>query len=242
MGDLRELITKTEEHAVLPPGQDERFTSYGVMSVPFESGYVLALRRFPVTSIGPGYTSVWLRRPTGAWTIYADAAPEMSCSRYFGSALESSSVHDITITWHDGDSFTVRIGDDVDLTWNVRVEAAPVTRLMSAFAGVIPGPLWRSRVFLKAMGAVAGPSMRAGRIGLVGEVPNHQAFRANPHRMWFVAESSATLQGEDLGRLGPLSEQTRLGDFWIPQRGIVMIGSSAFETFDPGRHLPATAA
>lgn len=242
MGDLRELIDETEEHAVLPPGQDERFTGYGVMGIPFESGHVLALRRFPVTSIGPGYTSVWWRRPTGAWTVYADAAPDMSCSRYFGSALESSSVHDITITWHDDRSFTVGIGDDIDLTWHVRVGTTPVTRLMSAFTSVLPQPLWRNRGFLKAMGAMAGPSLRAGHIALVGEVPNHQHFRANPKRMWFVQDSDATVRGEDLGPVGPLNEQTRLGDFWIPQRGIFMIGSSAFEPFDPARHLPATAA
>ena len=45
------------------PGQEERFSGYGVMGLPFRSGHVLALRRFPVTSVGPGYTSVWWRDP-----------------------------------------------------------------------------------------------------------------------------------------------------------------------------------
>jgi hypothetical protein len=51
----------------LPDGQDERFNGYGVMGVPFVSGDLLALRRFPNTSIGDGYTSVWHRRPDGRW-------------------------------------------------------------------------------------------------------------------------------------------------------------------------------
>jgi hypothetical protein len=36
--------------------------------------------------------------------------------------------------------------------------------------------------------------------------------------------------------------QTRLGDFWIPQRGIFMMGTAAFDTFDPAAHhaLPGT--
>ena len=47
--------------------------------------------------------------------------------------------------------------------------------------------------------------------------------------MWFVRESKAHLQGHSLGQTSALPVQDRLGDFWIPQRGIFMIGSSVFE-------------
>ena len=86
MKSIREQAADAEQHADLGPGSDERFSGYGVMGLPFSSGHVLAMRRFPVTSVGPGYTSVWLRRPSGAWSIYADAPPELL--RAFAERLE----------------------------------------------------------------------------------------------------------------------------------------------------------
>lgn len=234
---VRSLVQQSEEHPALPPGDDERFNGYAVMSLPFSSGHVLGLRRFSITSVGPAYTSVWLRRPTGAWSIFTTVDPGVSCPRYFGSALESTSVHDITITWTDDSSFTVNIGDEVDLRWRVRVSATPVTRMMSGVTHALPESMWRNRTFLKAMGVMAGPSLRAGRVTLTGLTPNRQRFRAGPKRMWFVEDSTALLGGTNLGVVAPLNTQTRLADFWIPQRGIFMIGSAVFDAFEPTRHL-----
>jgi len=41
----------------------------------------------------------------------------------------------------------------------------------------------------------------------------------------FVHDSSAVVEGVDLGHAGPLSEQARLADFYFPQRGIFAVGS-----------------
>ena len=57
--------------------------------------------------------------------------------------------------------------------------------------------------------------------------------------MWFVRESTARLKRHSLGQATALPVQDRLGDFWIPQRGIFMIGSSVFELFDPATHAAA---
>ncbi len=242
MHSVRELVTDAEKNAELPTGDDERFSGYALMGLPFSSGYVLGLRRFPVTSLGPAYTTVWLRRPNEAWEIYSDVEPALSCPRYFGSALEASSMHDIHITWLDDQSFTVGIHDEVDLQWNIRLAATPVTRLMSAVTERLPAGLWRNDPFLRVMGAAAGPSLQIGHLRLAGSAPNHQHFRANPRHVWTVEESGAFLNGEHLGRMSPLPEQARLGDFWMPQRGLFMIGSAMFEAFDPTRHVLATTA
>ena len=58
MQSPRSLVEPMEQNRALPPGPEERFAGYGVMGVPFSSGYVLALRHFPSSSVGPGYTSV----------------------------------------------------------------------------------------------------------------------------------------------------------------------------------------
>ncbi len=62
----KDLVDRLERGVDLPRGSEERFSGYGVMGLPFVSGHVLCLRRFPVTSLGEGYTSVWHRDPKGA--------------------------------------------------------------------------------------------------------------------------------------------------------------------------------
>ncbi|WP_246527834.1 hypothetical protein [Pseudarthrobacter albicanus] len=235
----RTLVEAVEKDPALPSGAEERFAGYGVMGVPFSSGHILALRHFAASSIGPGYTSVWIRDPAGVWTMHSTTGSGFSCPRYFGSALGSASTGGISIRWRDGYSFSVEVGAGVDLSWDLTLAATPVTRLMSAVSGAVPERLWRSPAFLRAMGAVAGPVLGAGHLGLTGRVPNGQTFGARPRRMWFVRESKARLLGHSLGQTSALPVQDRLGDFWIPQRGIFMIGSSVFEPFDAGTHLAA---
>jgi hypothetical protein len=83
---------------------------------------------------------------------------------------------------------------------------------------------------------VAGPLLGVGRIGLHGRVPNGQSFIANPRVLWRIMDSTAVLAGEDFGSPGPVQPQAHLGDFWIPQRGMLAIGAAYFELFDPVRH------
>ncbi|MCU1517601.1 MAG: hypothetical protein JWQ75_2322, partial [Pseudarthrobacter sp.] len=198
MKSIREQASDAEQHARPGPGDDERFSGYGVMGLPFSSGHVLAMRRFPVTSVGPGYSSVWLRRPSGAWTICADAPAKVSCARYFGSALTSTVQCPVTVTWTGDAALTITVSGDVDLTWDLALETTPLTRAMTAVMSALPEPLLENAAFLKVMGAAAGPTLRAGRLGLAGGVPNGQNFRAKPRRMWFVSSSTATLDGQYL--------------------------------------------
>jgi hypothetical protein len=49
----RELIQHIEQDALLPSGNSERFAGYAVIGLPFASGHVLSLRRFPASSVTP---------------------------------------------------------------------------------------------------------------------------------------------------------------------------------------------
>lgn len=66
---------RVEASARLPAGDQERFAGYGVMGLPFSSGRLLALRRFPASSVGPGFSSVWHWSPDGRWIFYTDIEP-----------------------------------------------------------------------------------------------------------------------------------------------------------------------
>lgn len=241
MHEPRELVTRLEQAPEVPQGREERFAGYGVMGLTFASGHILGLRRFPASPLGPGYTSVWHRDPEGRWSMYQDVPPDRACTRYFGSAVAEAAVNDITIDWSGPHNFRVSIESACSLRWSLSLASIPTTRFMNAVGGATPGALWRQPLFLKLMGGVASVALGAGYLALAGETPNGQRFIANPRLVWTVSASTASLDGQDFGSLGPLPVPARLGDFWIPQRGLFVIGSAFMENFDPAKHQSTTS-
>ena len=198
------------------------------MGLTFASGHVLAMRRFAASSVGPGYTSVWHRAPDGKWTFWQDQPDEHACPRYFSQALSGTNTVDVALGWPDEATLRIDV-PDVGLTWTASMSTNASTRVMNALGRAMPDRAWRSPAVLKAMGPVAGIALRAQKVAMVGTSPNGNEFIANPQRIWVIDESSAQLDGVDLGPVGPLSAQARLGDFWIPQRGIFAIGRAFFD-------------
>jgi hypothetical protein len=225
MREPAKIVEELERGAEIPSGSEERFSGYGVMGLPFRSGHVLGLRRFPASSIGPGYRSVWHRDPRGRWTFYQDQSAELACTRYFGSAVDEVREGPIRIDWSGPRGFRVRAGD---LDWTVELASTAVTRLINAAGSAIPVRAWRSAPVLAVMSRVAGVALRAGRVRLTGLAPNGQRFVANPVTVWVAVESQATLDGSDLGEMGPLPDQAHLSDFAIPQRGMFVVGRAMF--------------
>lgn len=235
MSEPRELVAQNEAQSQVASGEGERFSGWGIFGLPFISGHILALRRFPASSVGPAYASVWHRDEHGRWTMYTDVEPMLACPRYFGSAVAEAIVTPIDLTWTGPRALSITTGDG-DISWDVTLAPTPATRTLNAIGGVIPGPLWSKKPVLSMIGGTAGLALRAGRIGLHGNVPNGQTFVANPLLIWSIPSTRAVVRGAQLGPAGPLREQARLADFWLPQRGLFVIGKSAYETFDPARH------
>jgi hypothetical protein len=240
MLEPKDLVDSLEQGTELPSGNEERFSGYGVLGVPFTSGNILAMRRFPASSLGESYTSVWHRNPQGRWTIYTSVAPHLACPRYFGSAIDESGVREIQISWTSPRDFTLSVEEDPALEWHLSLAQTPATRLINAVGGVLPDALLRKEAVLKAMGKAAGLMLRAGHLPLAGQVPNGQRFILKPKHTWVIQSSTARMAYQDLGSVGPLAVQTRLGDFWIPQRGLFVMGHAFFEPLDPARHALPT--
>lgn len=226
MLNLEAAVQELERTASVT-GPGESFSGYGVMSLPLSSGWVLALRRFPASSIGPAYSAVWMREPGGAWRFYSDAEPDLGCGRYFGPSLAGYLETAISLSWPTANTLRVSV-PAMDFDWTVVVGASPATRLMNLLASALPERAWGSRRLLRAMGRVAGLVLRAGRITLTGRVPSGHGFEVAPRRVWVVRESTARLGGIDLGVPSPLPRQVALGDFALPQRGLFAIGDSSF--------------
>ncbi|MEO6942068.1 MAG: hypothetical protein ABI238_00785 [Terrimesophilobacter sp.] len=222
----QQAVADAEVDPQLARGNDERFTGYGVMGVPFYSGHYLVLRDMLATSLGTPYRAIWHRDPAGLWTIYTTVDPNVSCPRYFGSAAAMERVDTIDVSWRD--EWTVDVTMGIRLSWRLKLEATPATRAMTSMASAMPERAWTSGTVLGAMGPMAKGVLRSGRVRLRGLTPNGQHFKAAPLRVWRVIGGGATLEGTDLGALGPLMEQTRLGEFWLPQRGLFFVGKARF--------------
>jgi len=237
----RDLADLTEIDPAVPGGEGDRFSGYGVMGLPFSSGHILALRRFPASSLGYGYSSVWHRDPEGQWTFWSDNPPEASCARFFGCSVAQVAVATIRIRWNGPRRFRVVVGEGV-IDWSVELVSTPATMMMNAVAGCLSEESWRRPRVLRAMSRLAGPFLGVGAVNLIGCSPNGHRYMASPRRVWMVGASQAKVGGGLIGPPGPLAKQESLGDFAIPQRGIFVIGRAHFESFDPARHSRVLAA
>jgi hypothetical protein len=181
---------------------------------------------------------VWHRDPDGRWTFYATTPAEQSCSRYFSSATTVPAVQcEITMSWPDPWSLVIAIPGL--LRWTVGMGRTATTRAVSRLGQALPEWAWSSPTVLAAMGRVAGPLLGTGNMRLAGSAPNGQGFRVAPRQIWAVRDSQAVLDGVNLGTVAPLATQGRLADFRLPQRGLCVIGTARFDTFDPQYHLSA---
>lgn len=212
-----------EDRPVLPPGEGERVSGYGVMGLPFVSGHVLGLRRWTASSVGGRFTSIWHRNPQGSWTFYESVACGFACTRYFSAEVDRVEVAPIRLDWKRPDCLRVCTADAA-VNWELEISATMATGMMSVAGAIMPLAAWRSAWALRAMGAVAGRVLGLGKVQLSGETSNGQHFVANPLRLWRVTESRAMVEGTDLGIVGPLPEQTHMADFYFPQRGIFAMG------------------
>jgi hypothetical protein len=231
----RDLALALERRRMVPEGGGERFAGYGILSLPFASGHVLAMRRMTASSVGLPYTTVWHRDPGGTWTLFADVEPERACPRYFGGALHRVVVGELELSWEGPLEVSLRI-PEVRLQWGVRLAKDVTTVGLSAGGRLLPGPVWERERILSVLGRAGGKILGVGKLSLAGTAPNGQRFWMAPRFLWRVAASAAVLDGEDLGALGPLPKQARLGDFWLPNRGILAFGETGFEALDPARH------
>lgn len=232
---LDKYVEKLDQEAVLPEGPEERFSGYGVMGVTFSTGHVLALRHFPASSVGPGYSSVWHRDPVGMWEFYTDVEPHLSCPRYFGRAVASISVTPIHINWKGPNDFNVTV-ESPEVEWMIKLKNTATTSFLNLLSNIIPQSAWKNEAVLEKIERVASNVLETGELTLAGIAPNGQKFKANPRSIRLVEKSKAKIEGEDLGTVAPLRQQAHIGQFCIPNTALFVLGEAYFEPFDPNHH------
>jgi hypothetical protein len=221
-----EIAAAIERGIPVPDGPGDRYSGYAVLGVPFRSGDVLALRRFPVSSRGCGYTSVWHRTSDGCWTLYADVGPDQGCLHYFGRAVDHAIHAPIRIEWTGARSLQVAVNGGRLLAWSLSLAPTTGTTLVNTVAAVLPAWAWTDRRALAAIGVLARLALRSGRLRLTGTTPCGSRFLATPRMMWSIVASRATIAGHDLGPVGIIDPQASLGEFLIPRRPLFAVGSA----------------
>jgi hypothetical protein len=218
-----QFAQRVEDRPVLPAGEGEWMSGYAVIGLPFASGHVLGLRRWTASSSGDQFTSIWHRSPAGRWTFFESSSCEVACTRYFGADVEVVREGAIDLEWTARNQLHISTVDGA-VDWKIEMGSTPATWAMSIAGSALPMAAWRSGLVLKAMGAVANQVLGVGKVQLTGSTSNRQRFDANPLRIWYVTDSLAIVEAEDLGPIGPLEDQAHMADYYVPQRGIFAVG------------------
>jgi hypothetical protein len=212
------------------PGH-EYVKGWGVMGLPFDSGHVLALRVFPENDFSP-YRTVWHRDPEGRWSIYVDGPRlDTACPRYYGPACANIDHAQIDIEWSGPASLQVTM-DAPRLEWTVTATETPILRFVNAVSPRMPRWTWRSTSLVRARELLARRVLDMGDVRLSATMPSGHVGILMPERMYFINESTAVLNGADLGQTERASRNPQIGQLPLPARGVLAIGGAAWAILD----------
>jgi hypothetical protein len=206
----------------LPDGPGDRYAGYAVLDVRFASRDILALRRFPMTSVGIGYTSVWHRGPEGDWTLFTDVPAPHGCSRYFAAMFARTVVAPIRIDWRGPRSLVIEVDGGRTLKWRLDLAPSAATALFNAASGVLP---WARRRPVSLARSFLDLALKAGGLRLVKNVPEGIRVHALPQAVWTVNGSRARLCGRDLGCLHADMNAPGRVELWRPRRSLFAAGA-----------------
>lgn len=85
-------------------------------------------------------------------------------------------------------------------------------------------------------------TMGMGRLQMSGVMPSGHPGTRMPQRMYFVDESSATMDGTDLGHPTHLNTNPTIGGVALPARGVLAIGQGMWQTLEPDEYARTRAA
>ena len=223
-GSLRDLPERQGE----PPWPGHEYVKgWGVFGLPFDSGHVLALRVFPENDFSP-YRTLWHRDPEGRWSIYVDGqSADTACPRYYGQACSRIGYSTIRLDWTGPASLRVTV-DEPALAWTLTARQTPMLRVMNAISPRLPLTTWRSPRLVHAREVMAQRMLGLGEIRMSGTMPSGHEGILMPQRMYLIDETTAVLDGTDLGRATHVTPNPDIGGVPLPARGVLAIGQAAW--------------
>ena len=232
MLDLASRLRDLPARRGSPPWPGHEYVKgWGVMALPFDSGHVLALRVFPENDFAP-YRTIWHRDPEGHWSIFVDGPRlDTACPRYYGAACVNVEHARIGIEWLGPPALQVTM-DAPHLEWTMTVTQSPVLRVINVISPRLPKWTWRSARLVRAREFLACRILDMGDIRLAGTMPSGHVGTLMPERMYLIDETSAVLDGNNLGQATRVSPNPRIGQLPLPARGVLAIGGAAWAILD----------
>jgi hypothetical protein len=232
MTDLASMLGDLPPVRGQAPWSDHEYVrGWGVFGLPFDSGHVLALRVFPENDFAP-YRTIWHRDPAGRWAIYADAPRlDIACPRYYGPACDLTAFARIGLEWTGPASLRVTM-DRPRLEWSLTASETPLLRALNAVSARLPAWTWRPAPLVRARELLARRLLGMGDLRLRGAMPSGHQGTLMPGRMYFVEESSAVLDGLELGHPARVARNPMMGDIALPARGVLAVGGAVWEILD----------
>lgn len=230
--DLARRLEPVEEGVIRSPWDGyETVRGFAVMSLPFESGHVLASRFIPESDFGP-YSTVWIRQPDGRWSIHVDGPLlEVACPRYWGPAAEESTFARIELTWEGPDTARTVV-DDPALEWTFTMSQDPLLAAVNTVNAALPLASWRFGPLVAAREWLAEKALGFGRVDLSGRLPAGMPGTMMPRRVYRISQAGARLDGRDLGAPARADEPPRFGEFELPSHPLFAIGEAHVEIPD----------
>jgi hypothetical protein len=219
----QQLVARMEARRGIEPGMADRFAGYALAGLGFESGHIIALRRVSASTIGPPFSSVWLRSPDGEWTVHTNVDPGRSCPRYFGAAKLDVRSDDIDIRWTSARELSISVRR-ARLHVALRLAVLPAAALIGGLSSLVPAALWRHYELPVRAATYAARVLGLGELTLMGRTGSSHAYRIRPRALWRVAAAAAVIDGADAGGIVPLDGDVMLGDFRVPARGLFAAG------------------
>lgn len=207
------------------------FHGFQVPGICFESGHCVWLLRFTKTpTVVPAYFEVWLISPHDEVTLFVDqpeAIPVIERYHEFDAVVEA------TIDCRLPDPETIRVAvrgkDGTELDLELVHEPIPRARILNAMMRATPRSVARSRLGTVIATATLGLVLSSNGLRIAGVTDTGRPYRTEPDRLTVGTEASATLDGEELGRLSDPDRPIAFGDLHVPDRPIVTFGDLYLE-------------
>jgi hypothetical protein len=232
---MLDLASKLSDPAAIrghAPWPDHEYVKgWGVFGLPFDSGHVLALRVFPENDFGP-YRTLWHRDANGRWAIYVDGPRlDTACPRYYGAACEHTGHGRIGLVWTGPATLRVTM-DAPSLEWTLTARSTRLLSVLNAVSARLPLITWRPAALVHARERLAR-ALGMGHLEMSGVMPSGHTGTLMPQRMYYVDEADAVFDGMDLGNPTRVAENPKIGEVFLPARGVLAIGQAAWKILDP---------
>lgn len=229
LGDL----PKGRAHFAWP--DHEYVRGWGIFSLPFDSGHVLALRVIPQNAFAPCRT-VWHRTPDGLWSIFVDGPRlDIACPRWFGPACTVTARTRIHVQWQGSMSLRITIAEP-EHDWTLEARATRLLEALNLVSTRMPLWTWTRPALVRARELMAERLLGMVAIRLRGAMPSGHVGTLMPQRMYFIDHAKARLAGEDLGRPERATPPPDIGGLSLPARGILAVGQAAWHILDPDEY------